>query len=197
MEEEGDGGDFDKEMAEAIFPIVKWAHIIGTLGRIVLLAISYKKPRVCRMYFFYELMMMMIDQCLPRDINLETLNFLLLLLTTLNFFSMAYDYWPNLVACSISQVIFTAIRASVYNDELNGDAVLGCFFNILWSVLVTLCAHVVITSAGLLFVEAEILRQGNDSILDGLKEGVIILSEDTSEIHYWNRAAKNMSVNCM
>ena len=56
-----EGGDFDKEVAEAIFPIAKWAHIIGTLGRIVLLAISYKKPRVCRMYFFYELMMMLID----------------------------------------------------------------------------------------------------------------------------------------
>ena len=97
-----EGGDFDKEVAEAIFPVAKWAHIIGTLGRIVLLAVSYKKPRICRMYFFYEMMMMLIDQCLPRDIKLDILNFLLLLLTTINYFSLAFDFWPNLIACSIS-----------------------------------------------------------------------------------------------
>ena len=41
-----------------------------------------------------------------------------------------------------------------------------------------LAAHVIITSAGLLFVEAEILRCGNEHILDSLQEGVIIFSED-------------------
>ena len=47
-----------------------------------------------------------------------------------------------------------------------------------------LVIHVLIKSAGLLFVEAEILRCGNESILDSLQEGVIILSEDTNEMHY-------------
>ena len=94
-------------------------------------------------------------------------------------------------------MIFTAIRRIVYDDDINGGAVLGCFFNILWNVLTMLCAHVVITSAGLLFVEAEILRCGNDHILDSLQEGVIIMSIDSSEVHYLNRAARNLNQNYM
>ena len=94
-------------------------------------------------------------------------------------------------------MIFTAIRRTVYDDDINGGAVLGCFFNILWNSITLLCAHVVITSAGLLFVEAEMLRCGNDHILDSLQEGVIIMSEDSNEVHYLNRAARNLNHNYM
>ena len=38
--------------------------------------------------------------------------------------------------------------------------------------------HIIVTSAGYLFVEAEILRQGNQGLLDGLEEGLIILEND-------------------
>ena len=69
------------------------------------------------------------------------------------------------------------------------------FFNMFYVSLVVLTSHLIMTSAGLLFVEAEILRCGNENILDSLQEGVIILSEDTNEMHYLNRAARNISVN--
>ena len=65
----------------------------------------------------------------------------------------------------------------------------------LWITLSSLLAHIVITMAGLLFVEAEILRCSNENILDSLQEGVIILSEDKNEMHYLNRAARKISVN--
>ena len=45
-----EGGQFDKEVAQSIFPYAMWFHIIGNFLRVVLLAISYKKPRVCRIY---------------------------------------------------------------------------------------------------------------------------------------------------
>ena len=65
----------------------------------------------------------------------------------------------------------------------------------LWISSTVLLSHVIIKSAGLLFVEAEILRYGNENILDSLQEGVIILSEDTNEMYYQNRAARNISLN--
>ena len=42
----------------------------------------------------------------------------------------------------------------------------------------------------MLFVDAEVLRQGNDSLLDDLDEGVKIVDEATSKITFINRAAK-------
>ena len=65
----------------------------------------------------------------------------------------------------------------------------------LWTSLTLVIAYIIITSAGLLFVEAEILRYGNEHILDSLQEGVIIMSEDNSEVHYLNRAARKINVN--
>ena len=49
------------------------------------------------------------------------------------------------------------------------------------------------TLFGKYFVQGEVLRMGNDSILDGLEEGVIIKDELTDEIIYINKAAKQMS----
>ena len=50
-------------------------------------------------------------------------------------------------------------------------------------------AHLVMTLFGKYFVHSEVLRMGNDSILDGLEEGVIIKDELTDEIIYINKAA--------
>ena len=77
------------------------------------------------------------------------------------------------------------------------EAVIKTFFNMLWITSSSLLAHLVITSAGLLFVEAEILRRGNENVLDSLQEGVIILSEDSKEMHYLNKAARNIIKNFM
>ena len=42
----------------------------------------------------------------------------------------------------------------------------------------------------MLFVNAELLRQGNDALLDGLDEGVIIIDEATNKVTFLNSAAK-------
>ena len=93
---------------------------------------------------------------------------------------------------------FTVIWLYLYDYEKSvGEAIIKTFFNMLWITSSSLLAHIVITMAGLLFVEAEILRCGNENILDSLQEGVIILSEDKNEMHYLNRAARNISFNFM
>ena len=53
-----------------------------------------------------------------------------------------------------------------------------------------LMMHVIITAAGMLFVDAEVLRLGNDALLNDLDEGVIIVDEATNEVTFLNRAAK-------
>ena len=55
-----------------------------------------------------------------------------------------------------------------------------------------LVAHLLITKMGMIFVEIEILRQGNEELLNGLDEGVVIQHEDTQEIIFLNSAAKKL-----
>ena len=49
--------------------------------------------------------------------------------------------------------------------------------------------HWIITGVGFIYVDAEVLRRGNDQLLDNLEEGVIIVEETTSDILYYNNAA--------
>ena len=49
--------------------------------------------------------------------------------------------------------------------------------------------YVMITWSGSLFVAAELPRQGHEKLLNGLKEGILILEEDSSIIKFHNQAA--------
>ena len=49
--------------------------------------------------------------------------------------------------------------------------------------------YVVLTWIGSLFVAAEIPRQGHEKLLNGFKEGILILAEDTRVIKFQNQTA--------
>ena len=53
--------------------------------------------------------------------------------------------------------------------------------------------HIVINIVGLLFVKAEILRAGDEQLLNDLKEGVIIMDEDSGLVLFVNKAAKKFN----
>ena len=58
-----------------------------------------------------------------------------------------------------------------------------------WHILTMFCVHWIITKVGFLFIEAEVLRKGNEQLLDGLEEGVIIVEEQSKDILFYNTAA--------
>ena len=43
---------------------------------------------------------------------------------------------------------------------------------------------------GTLYTEAEVLRKGNEVVLDSLKEGVTIIEEESGLVMFVNKAAK-------
>ena len=45
----------------------------------------------------------------------------------------------------------------------------------------------------MLYAEAEILRKGNERLLDNLEEGVVILEEGTTNVQFANKSAKKMN----
>jgi len=46
---------------------------------------------------------------------------------------------------------------------------------------------------GFLFIETEILRVGDEQLLNDLKEGVIILDHESGYVLFVNQAAKNLT----
>ena len=50
--------------------------------------------------------------------------------------------------------------------------------------------HLIITKVGKIFVESEVLREGNEQLLNNLDEGVVIIDEDSKDILFQNRSAE-------
>ena len=61
----------EPDLTEAIYPYAKNATIILSAFRVILLLISLKRQNVCRYYLYYELVLHIIDYCLPRGLPLD------------------------------------------------------------------------------------------------------------------------------
>ena len=64
--------------------------------------------------------------------------------------------------------------------------VVGLITAMIFTALVITLMHILFNKMGLLFVKSEILRRGNDQLLNDLQEGVIILKEDTKKVLFVN-----------
>ena len=53
-------------------------------------------------------------------------------------------------------------------------------------------AHIVISWIGKRYVKSEILKGGNDTLLDNLKEGVIVVDEAVDRVRFINKVGKNL-----
>ena len=57
-----------------------------------------------------------------------------------------------------------------------------------------LSVYIVMNYLGLLYVKSEILRKGNESILNDSKDGIIIMDQATEMVMFINTAAKALNI---
>ena len=58
-----------------------------------------------------------------------------------------------------------------------------------YQVVILTAMHCFINLSSLLYAEAEILRKGNERLLDNFEEGVVILEEGTGNVSFSNKSA--------
>ena len=87
----------EPDLTEAIYPYAKNAFIILSLFRIVLLLISLKRQNVCRYYIYYELVIHIVDKCLPRGLTFEIANQKMAMFALVNFGTYYFEWWPSLL----------------------------------------------------------------------------------------------------
>ena len=67
---------------------------------------------------------------------------------------------------------------------------LACFFHLLNIAIAFTFCHLIITKVGMIFVEAEVLREGNEQLLNNLDEGLIITDEKSKVLLFQNKSAR-------
>lgn len=144
------------------------------MGRIVLFLIGIWWRKITKVFFYYELITSGIEFMLPFDINLATATLIRVLVTLVNFQSDYFHFWPSLV-CILLQFPFMAIMNAEFNNLPRDQGFYSKIVSdmIVQAVLIWIC-HLFITKAGMIFVEVEVLRDGNEQLLNNLEEGLII-----------------------
>mmetsp|Transcript_27432 Transcript_27432/g.36695 ORF Transcript_27432/g.36695 Transcript_27432/m.36695 type:complete len:177 (+) Transcript_27432:477-1007(+) len=103
-------------------------------------------------------------------------------------FWLCYFHWRSGILCTLLSIAPVYIsRFLFYNDVV----ALNFLVSLPWHSLNLFFIHLIISKVGMLFVETEVLRSGNEKILDGLEEGVVIVEEDSHDILYYNAAASS------
>ena len=72
-----------------------------------------------------------------------------------------FRFWVDLTCSILSFVPMYANRVYLHRDPL-GLTILNAVLMMLWHILNMFFAHWVMTKAGFLFIDAEVLHRGND-----------------------------------
>ena len=59
-------------------------------------------------------------------------------------------------------------------------------------IVFCIMVHAVMNKLAFVFIEVEVIREGNDELLNSLEEGVIIVEDDCSEVCFLNSAAQHL-----
>ena len=92
----------------------------------------------------------------------------------LNFLLCYFNPVSGLIVSSLS-LIPVFVKRALIHDEGGVDLAVNFVMASLWQFMSTWFIHLIITKVGMIFVDAEVLREGNNQTLDNLEEGIIIL----------------------
>ena len=106
------------------------------------------------------------------------------------FVSDYFHFWSTAFCSGIVSITNGVANGYLYSNDPSKIVIHSVILTVLMNFCTQFIIHLITTACGMLFVDAEVLRQGNDSLLDDLDEGVIIVDEATSKITFINRAAK-------
>ena len=79
-------------------------------------------------------------------------------------------------------------RALLYEEDVGG-LVIGYVITVVWNTVNLIFVLLIGRKVGMIYIDAEVLREGNDSTLNNLEEGVVILKEDDLQVQFQNQAA--------
>lgn len=184
----------NQENADAMlyWPHAKIILISLVTLRILINLLAFKWPHISKVCIYLEICSLsMATPFMPVDSPMEREAEFLLILVYLNFL-MSYNYWKADIPLSlISMLPFYYSRFAIHGEDAKHLAnnyqmmllfLTPCLFG----------THIAVVKIGTIIAESEVLRLGNESLLDNLEERVVII-EDTGEMLYSNVVRKSAS----
>ena len=150
------------------------ANQIHLILRVVLFAACFKWPKLTKLYLYFECFLEVIVGCLPTEINVTRDVTYTGFMIFINFWMFYFEPISGLIASSLALVpVF--VKRAVFHLEPATDLASNFASVLLWQCTCLWLTHLCLTKIGFIYIDVEILREGNTQTLDNLEEGIIIL----------------------
>lgn len=120
------------------------------------------------MYFPYEFLFCIIEQFFPRYVDISTAHSIHMMMQVVNFMTLYTDWWPSFILCLVTFVVQYAGRAVFLNEPVNEESIQNLLVQMSILTLNLWAVRLITTKLGLISIEAEMIREGNNQLLNNL-----------------------------
>ena len=103
----------------------------------------------------------------------------------------AYSLWvPWMFSCGLLIYLQIFVHIFIYKDAINYKHIESLVARIFAVLFTSWFMHICFSWIGKIYLKSEILRTGNDKLLNNLKEGVFVVDETKDKIRFVNEAGE-------
>ena len=104
----------------------------------------------------------------------------------------ARRFWADMLCALLMHAYLTFfVQPMVYGRSVHFGIFLA---RVVQQIILTVAAHCLISTCGLFYSELVVMRQKNETLLNSLNEGVLVLLSGDDEALFANKAAKSLRV---
>ena len=183
---------YDRELVDTLFPYLEWALYGMLILRSLLLAGSFKYPALTKFFFVHTMIYYCLSNTLPQNYGRFQVEIAVAQSLVIYFAFGHASYWFNMLsAIALTTYISLVVEHFIWQEQVKLGTWILCVF---YQIVIFTGMHCFINLSSLLYAEAEILRKGNERLLDNFEEGVVILEEGTGNVSFANKSAKAFKV---
>ena len=131
-------------------------------------ALAIKWRGLTRFDFFIGQLIYITESFMPLDVNSMEFYLQSKMIGSYMDFWLSYFYWWPSLCCSIFALVPLHINRYIFHDDQISDVATFFAGTVLWHGLNLLFIHLMISKVGMLYAETEVLRGGNEQLLNNL-----------------------------
>ena len=152
----------NEDIARCVYPYIRVAVWIWIATSVILVALSFKWLEITKLYFYHMMIMATLEMFIPYGIDRKISFHLQLLVGALDFILSYFHWLPSTIIIMFQMIFVTVGRSIFFNETVDSGVIFELFFNMISLALVCWMGHLCITEVGMIYVEADMLRNGNE-----------------------------------
>ena len=188
---EGKGSDVMSDRAQDVLPFVDVGMLVVAIGgRLILPIVSIWYPGVCKAYWGVQMIVTSMKETAVLDFGDMWQQFMTTELT-LHFVLLSNKGHLDMLIGVVAQIYMHLVRSHLIMDldETYMETVRTIVPHAFMVVLGQSLMHIFLTWIGFTYIDAELPRSDNELLLNNMKEGVVIVDEQSGQTRFVNFAA--------